>query len=93
VTRTVFQVGEAQERRKAALEELASVDARIRSLALYGPDQSTRRCEVLQEQVLRRRKLVRELRTLEKLVKRRVIRGLESVLHSNGNRVFDISAF
>jgi hypothetical protein len=33
MTHTVFQVGEAQERRKAALEELAYVDATYRSLA------------------------------------------------------------
>lgn len=93
MTRTVFPVGKAQERRKAALEELANVDARLRSLALHGHDQTTWLCESLQEQVLRRRKLVRELRTLEKLVKRRVITGLESVLDSNGNKLFGVTGF
>jgi hypothetical protein len=45
------------------------------------------------ENVLRQRKLVRELGTLQKLVKRRVITGLESVLHSNENRAFGVTGF
>lgn len=80
MTRTVFPGGDAQKRRKATLEELANVDACIRSLARRGQDQTSLLCEMLQEQVLRRRKLVRELRTLEKLVKRRVITGLDGLV-------------
>ena len=76
--RSVFRGGEAQARRKVALEELANVDARIRSLARHGHDQTTLHCEILQRQVLHRRKLVRKLRTLEKLVKRRVDTRVEN---------------
>lgn len=59
-----------------------------RSLARYGHDQTTVPCAKLQEQVLHRRKLLRELRTLQNLVKHRVVTGFQRVLHSNGNRVF-----
>jgi hypothetical protein len=85
--------GEAQERRNAALEELANVDAHIRSLARHGHDQTTLLCERLQKQVLRRRKLVRELRTLEKLAKCRVITGSESLLYSNGKQGVRVTGF
>jgi len=75
---TLFPGREAQQRRQAALEELANVNAWIRSLAWRGDVQTTLHCEMLQQRVLRRRKLVRELRTLEKLAKRRVVTRVEN---------------
>lgn len=69
-------------------DELVYVVPTYRSSARYGHDQTTVPCAKLQEQVLHRRKLVRELRTLQNLVKHRVVTGLQRVLHSNGNRVF-----
>ena len=78
MTSTVFPDREVRQRRQVALEELANVDAWIRSLAWRGDVQTTLHCEMLQQQVLRRRKLVRELRALEKLVKHRSVTRVEN---------------